>query len=412
MGRIQELDGLRAIAILLVLAAHFAPHDRLLANVLGLGWCGVDLFFAISGFLITDILLALRKTEAPFRTFYWRRTLRIFPPYYLILALIVLLAFLHAEPVNYREVARHALFLSSATPGLLKVAFARLACHVSAPLQLAPKQGGYSLLQFKDCLGIYWSLSVEELFYLTWAPIVLKGSRRAILFCSVAALLVCPLLRGLAHSTPFVDESIGFVFRFDSLAAGGCVALLFAGVDHGLVQSRSAARWLIAVMIVAGTGLFGLAEICGVFHGVDVRTRLGFSIWGFSLLAILCASIVGACARWSGTLGPLSSILRSTGAANLGKVSYMMYLIHLPTYVVIQLLFVKLFGRNALVTSTGLQALCGIAATAGTIGFARLSWSYFEGPIMRMRNVAFPMLRTDRDLPVPRTIDQSARVCA
>jgi len=412
MGRIQELDGLRAIAILLVLAAHFVPHDSRLANVLGLGWCGVDLFFAISGFLITGILLRLREQEAPFRTFYWRRTLRIFPPYYLVLTLILLSAFLHAEHVNHREVVRHALFLSSATPGLLKLALARLALHGTAPLPQGPRQFEYSLLQFKDCFGIYWSLSVEELFYLAWAPIVLKGSRRLILISSVAPLVVCPLLRGLAHTTPHIDESIGFVFRFDSLTAGGCVALLFWGVGHGFINKRSAARGLIATIIFAGTCLLGLIEICGISRGVDVRTTLNFSLWGFSLLAILCASVVGVCALWSGAFGALPSILRSKRAAHLGNVSYMMYLIHLPTYVVIQLVFVKLLGRNSLATSTGLEALCSILAIAGTIGLASLSWIYFEGPIMRMKDSAFPIHGSGRELSGPTSIDQPDRVCA
>lgn len=412
MGRIQELDGLRAIAILLVLGAHFVPQQSRLANLLGLGWCGVDLFFAISGFLITGILLQLRNKETPFRTFYWRRTLRIFPPYYLVLALILVLAVVHTERVNYREVARHAFFLSSATPGLLKVAFARLASHATAPLPSeAPKQIGYSLLQFKDCFGIYWSLSVEELFYLAWAPIVLKGSRRLVLFFLVAPLLLCPLLRGLAHTTPHIEESIGFVFRFDSLAAGGCVALLFWGVDHGFVKKRFAARGLLAVMILAWAGLFVLAEVCGVSRGVDIRTTEAFSILGFSLLAMLCASVVGVCAQRNGARGAISSILRSKPAAYVGRVSYMLYLIHLPVFVVVQLLFVRLLGRDVLAMNTGLEAACGLLAAAGAIGLAGLSWKYFESPIMKMKDAAFPMHRQVQDLPVATKIDHS-RVCA
>jgi peptidoglycan/LPS O-acetylase OafA/YrhL len=227
MGRIKELDGLRAIAVLGVLATHFVPPTSRLRNLLGLGWSGVDLFFAISGFLITGILIGLRQKEAPFRTFYWRRTLRIFPPYYLALALILALALVHAERVDYEEILRHALFVSSAAPGFVKFAVRRLS--IQAPAALFPQLTHYvySALQFKDCFGIYWSLSVEELFYLVWAPIVLKGSRRAVLFFSVAPLLLCPVLRGLAHVSPHIGEGMGFVFRFDSLSAGGCVALLF-----------------------------------------------------------------------------------------------------------------------------------------------------------------------------------------
>jgi len=412
MGRIQELDGLRAIAILLVLGAHFVPQESRLANILGLGWCGVDLFFAISGFLITGILLGLRKREAPFRTFYWRRTLRIFPPYYLVLALIVVLALVSGERISYREVARHALFLSSITPGLLKVALGRLAWQVSAPLPPGLKQFEHSLLQFKDCLGIYWSLSVEELFYVIWAPIVLRGSRRLVLLCSVAPLLVCPVLRGLGHTTPHIDESVGFAFRFDSLAAGGCVALLLWGVDHELVKMRSAARGLVATVILASVSLIFLVELCGISRGVDVRTTEAFSVFGFSLLAMLFASVVGLCARWSGGLGMISSVLRSKSGAYIGRVSYMVYLVHLPTYVIVQLLFVKLFGWDALSTNPAHGAVCGLVAALGAIGLAGLSWTYFESPIMRMKDAAFPTRRQVDDPPVAASLDRTSRVCA
>ena len=411
MGRIKELDGLRAIAILLVLAAHFVPQESRFASLLGLGWCGVDLFFAISGFLITGILLDLRNRESPFLTFYWRRTLRIFPPYYLVLALILVLAFVHGEHLNYREVARHALFLSSVTPGLLKLAFARLVSHAAAPMQSAPKAVEYSLLQFRDCFGIYWSLSVEELFYLVWAPIILKGSRRLVLFCSVAPLLVCPLLRGLAHTDPHIDESIGFVFRFDSIAAGGCIALLFWGVNRGLVKRVSAIRGLVAMMILASVSLFVLVQICGISRGVDVRTTWSFSVLGFSLLAILCASVVGICAQSSATVGTISSILRSKASSYVGRVSYMVYLIHLPVYVVIQPLFARFVGGTALATNPSLRAFCGLLAAGGAIGLAGLSWKYFENPIMRMRDSVFPLRYRIPELPLAAKTDQT-RVCA
>lgn len=411
MERIQELDGLRAIAILLVLAAHFVPHQSRFANILGLGWCGVDLFFAISGFLITGILLDLRNKEAPFRTFYWRRTLRIFPPYYLVLALIFVLALMHGEQVNYRELARHALFLSSAKPGLFKLALARLASHAPAPFLTAPKQVEYSLLQFKDCFGIYWSLSVEELFYLAWAPIVIKGSRRLILFGSVAPLLVCPLLRGLAHTTPHIDESIGFVFRFDSLAAGGCVALLLRELNQGFVKTRSFRRGLVAVIVASVLGLFGVVGACGVFRGVDVRTTQAFSVLGFSLLAVLCASVVGVCAQSSAALGTISFLLRSKPAAYVGKVSYMVYLIHLPAYIVIQLLVVRFVGLSALATTPALGAFCGLLSVAAAIGLAGLSWRYLEHPIMRLKDSAFPLRHEVQQVPAASNIDQT-RVCA
>jgi peptidoglycan/LPS O-acetylase OafA/YrhL len=412
MGRIKELDGLRALAIVSVLAAHFAPPNTRLTNLLRLGWTGVDLFFAISGFLITGILISLRHKDGAFRTFYWRRTLRIFPPYYLAFGLILALAMVHKERLNFREIIPHALFLSSAKPSLIKLAVRRFLFPQPAVQLEALKHIEYSLLQFKDCLGIYWSLSVEELFYLVWAPIMLKGSRRVVLLCSFVPLLVCPLLRGLAHTTPHIEESVGFIFRFDSLAAGSCVALLFWGVEHGRVARKAFNRGLTSAIIVFPIGLIALAAVCGVYRGVDVRTTWAFSVFGFSLLAGSCASFVGALARWGAEFGYVSHLLRSKAAVYLGKVSYAIYLIHLPTYVVVQLIIIQWFSLNAIFSSPGLAIVVGGLATVGAILVASLSWKYVESPILGLKNELFPVRSTASSLAVESEVDRSAPLCA
>jgi len=412
MGRIKELDGLRAVAVLGVLAVHFVPPTIRLGTPLDLGWSGVDLFFAISGFLITGILIGLRGKESAFRTFYWRRTLRIFPPYYGALDLILVLALAHAERVDYHEIVRHAFFLSSATPSLVKSVVSRLLFHSRHAWhsQLIPAK--YSLLQFRDCVAIYWSLSVEEFFYLAWAPIILKGSRRLVFFCSVAPLLVCPVLRGLGHSTPHIGESIGFVFRFDSLAAGGCVALLVWSVENGYLTTTLLDRGLSATIIISSLALFFLTTVCGAWRGVDVRTTWIFSVFGFSLLALLCASLVGACAHWSGRLGFLSHILRSKSAVYLGTVSYAMYLIHLPTFVVVQLVMIRLFSPEAIASSRGLTVLSGVLATACTILLAGMSWKYMEAPMMRLKDALFPAETAAHGVRVKSKADRPRPLCA
>ncbi len=397
MTRIKELDGLRAIAISGVFLAHFTPVGYRVSDLLYLGWAGVDLFLAISGFLITSILLGLRKQEAPFKTFYWRRTLRIFPPYYLVLILILGSAFLHNERVQYGTIVRHALFLSSVTPGLIKLAITRLLFHTHSVLPAYHRGTRGSILEFKDCLGIYWSLSVEEIYYLIWAPIILKGTRCLVLFCSVAPLLLCPVLRGLAHTSPHIDETVGFVFRFDSLAAGGCIALLFWGAEKGYLRRAFLDRGLAAAIIVSPAALFLLGRYCGVFRGVDVRTTWSFSVFGFTLLAILCATVVGACVRWGGSPRTVPRVLRSKPGVYLGTISYMMYLIHLPIYVLIQLTVLKYFENGrAFEANRGLVLLWGILAVVCTIALAALSWEWFERPILRLKDRRFPSLARKR----------------
>lgn len=389
LKRILELDGLRAIAIFGVLLCHFGPQ------YLGLGASGVDLFFAISGFLITSILLNLRDHEAPYKTFYGRRMLRIFPPYYLVLTLILLLTFLHREHIDFRENIRYWLFLSSAKLGLIKLGIQRLFLQHGLDLPPHPHFTQYSLPEFRNCYGVFWSLSVEELFYLLWAPLILQASRRTILFFSIAPLVICPILRGLVH-TPASEGALGFLFRFDALAAGGCIALMFLAVKSGHVKSRLVDRGLALTIIISSLVFVLLIWYLGQFRGVDTRSTLAFSALGYTLLAVLCASVVGACARWSGSLSIFPRVLRSKVAVYLGTVSYMMYLIHMPAYVSVQLMILKFFGK-----SDGLVLLQGTLAILATIAAASFSWRYFETRILRLKHRQFPApARPEPALPI------------
>jgi peptidoglycan/LPS O-acetylase OafA/YrhL len=395
MRRIEELDGLRAIAIFVVFGVHLRPFHSHAFNLLGLGWSGVDLFFGISGFLITTILLGLRGHQAPYQTFYWRRILRIFPPYYAALALLLLVSLLHRENVFYRQPIRDSLFLSSARPELVRLAFQRLLHgnlgHWPQPLQ--PLIAQYNVPKFWPCHAAFWSLSVEELFYLVWAPVILKGSRRVILFCSLAPLVICPILRGFAHG-PSLDEASGFLFRFDSLAAGGCVALLFLAKGSGRLNNRILDLGLVTTMILGFLVFAGLSWYCGALQGVEVRYRWVFSVFGFTSLSLLCASVVGACVRWSGSLSIVFRALRSRLFVYLGSISYVMYLTYLPIYILIQLVFVNLLGNRIelerLQANTGLVILQGVLSVLCTISLASLSWRYFETPILRLKDRRFP----------------------
>jgi len=104
---IPELDGLRAVAVSLVLLDHFGSNGAFpsLWRVAPLGWVGVDLFFVLSGFLITRILLATRTDTHYYRNFYIRRALRIFPLYYCVLALVFAAILFHRQGIEYRRLA-------------------------------------------------------------------------------------------------------------------------------------------------------------------------------------------------------------------------------------------------------------------------------------------------------------------
>lgn len=398
LPRIKELDELRAIAILGVFSCHFARQYTPAFDFLSLGWAGVDLFFAISGFLITGILIDLRDKEQPYRTFYWRRILRIFPPYYLVLTLILLLAYLHGEHVTFRENIRYWLFASSAKLSLIKLALVHLfwGGRAYVPTQFSSSD---DIPRFKNWLSIYWSLSIEEMFYLVWAPVILRGSRRTIVMCSMIPLLVCPILRGLAH-TPSFGEAYGFVFRLDALTAGGVTALLFLAVKQGHLKARRLSRAFVASVLLSLCSLALLCWYCGLFRP-DVRSTLAFSMLGYSLLSMLSASLVGVCAVYRGNLFFVFRALRSKPLAYLGTLSYVMYLIHMLVYVSLQLMVLKYLGKNSamvLDTDNRLVLLLAILATVCTVVLASLSWKYFETPILRLKDRRFPALAQQRPM--------------
>jgi peptidoglycan/LPS O-acetylase OafA/YrhL len=282
---------------------------------------------------------------------------------------------------------------------LIKLAFERLFWpgRVYFPTQLSSSD---DIPQFRNWLSIYWSLSIEEIFYLAWAPVILKGSRRTIVLFATIPLLACPILRGLAH-TPSFGEAYGFVFRFDALTAGGVTALLFRGVEKGHLRAMHLGRALVASVVMSFCSLALLCWYCGLFLIPDVRSTVAFSVFGYSLLAILSASLVGMCVIWNGNHSFVFRALRSKPSVYLGTLSYAMYLIHMPIYVSLQLMVLKYLGKgNATVldVNNGLLLLLAILTTVCTVVLAGLSWKYLETPILRLKDRLFPALAQQRSV--------------
>ncbi|HEY5944464.1 MAG TPA: acyltransferase, partial [Kofleriaceae bacterium] len=172
-GFIQELDGLRGIAILMVMVHRFWPRTGVgvAADVAGTGWIGVDLFFVVSGFLIAGILLDTKGDDGYFKNFYARRALRIFPLYYLFV-IGVFIAFAHNP--EFRERAGSPIWylvhLGNVPEGLL---------GLSVPYWIAP----------------VWSLAIEEQFYLTFPWLVRFVDRRRLTIALVGMIAVAPIIR-------------------------------------------------------------------------------------------------------------------------------------------------------------------------------------------------------------------------
>jgi len=208
--RVPELDGIRAIAILWVLAFHLFPDSNAAFNkfphlvrlAVGHGWLGVDLFFVLSGFLITGILLESRTKAAYFKNFYGRRALRILPVY---------LFAIFAMWIGYHGFSRFFILC------LAFMANFNNLLHVSYPF------GG----------AVFWSLAVEEHFYLVWPLVIRFTPTRALVAISVAIVAAEIAIRGIsmAHGVDTYELSW---FRFDSLVFGGLIAMF--------VRSRYATR--------------------------------------------------------------------------------------------------------------------------------------------------------------------------
>ena len=211
-ARVEALDGLRGFAILAVVAFHAmfldvgllggarpAPTDVYPTLAL-LGWCGVDVFFVLSGFLITGILLRSKGAPGYFRNFYARRALRIFPLYYLVVGL--LLFGLGRPATSGAEKASYLLYYQNVRYALVG-------------------EGSFDAARL-----VTWSLAIEEQFYLVWPTVVWLCSRRALVGVCIAVVVGAIALRlwllaGGLHTTHFLTPC-----RLDTLAVGALLALL------------------------------------------------------------------------------------------------------------------------------------------------------------------------------------------
>jgi peptidoglycan/LPS O-acetylase OafA/YrhL len=218
-GFMPELDGLRAVAILLVFLVHvrgLVPATKLpillIQVYLGLGWVGVDLFFVLSGFLITGILLDTREARNYFRGFYARRTLRIFPLYYSVLTAVILIGMW----INTSEVAE-VLPL----PADRWLYFT----YLTNWLGLWKAHWGPDYANF---LAHFWSLAVEEQFYLVWPLMVWLIPSRFLPRVAAALAVTAAIVRWIwvLHSGEQVAISLATVCRMDSLFVGAIAACI------------------------------------------------------------------------------------------------------------------------------------------------------------------------------------------
>ncbi|HEX7878877.1 MAG TPA: acyltransferase, partial [Candidatus Eisenbacteria bacterium] len=242
---VPALDGLRGLAILLVLAHHFnilnpaGPAERNLILLLDLGKHGVDLFFVLSGFLITGILLDTRGRPGWLGSFFARRALRIVPLYYALLT-----ALLVVQPLL---LARNPATLSASMRWSAEAADAPWYWLFTSNILFAIREG-FGL----HGLDVTWSLAIEEQFYLAWAFLVMFLDRRAMIVACTALIVLCPVIRlaiGLTGDS-WLDAYLLTPGRLDALAMGSLLAALYRAPDESMRRRLPhLAGWVAAVAI-------------------------------------------------------------------------------------------------------------------------------------------------------------------
>jgi peptidoglycan/LPS O-acetylase OafA/YrhL len=370
VGRhIPALDGVRGLAILLVMFHHLPmPVFGWLPSW---GWTGVDLFFVLSGFLITGILYDAKGSEGYFRNFYMRRVLRIFPLYYgvlLVMVVILPLAVSHVGPLNHLVLARRPPALDEFGTLYDKQAWLWLYGQNLAR--------GLFGQQFY-ILNHFWSLAVEEHFYLVWPLLIFLCSRRGSIAVCVGVIAAALALRLVL--IPFSGQIDIYVLtpcRMDSLAVGSLLALLARGPAglRPLVRPAAVAGVTLAAATIAWLCLKGTLEE----HQDPVVTGPGFTLlalmYGSFLVLSLVADPAGAAGR----------AVAHPWLRFLGRYSYGIYIFHWPVVVVLGSVMKPDRAKQMLGPVAGGVAFILVAA-ALSIGTAFLSWHLYEKHWLKLK---------------------------
>lgn len=362
---IRALDGLRGLAVLLVMFHHIlldqgqTPLDQVIRSVRGIGWIGVEFFFALSGFLITRILFDSRGGGNYFRNFYARRMLRIFPLYYAVvigcLVLIPLVPQLaqRVPPVAGGWSVSYWLYLSN--------------IHNA----LHPADG-------HPVLYVAWSLAVEEQFYIVWPFVVAMLSRGALMRVCVGVAVVGLGFRSLCVSgiIPIENMTPLTPARLDSIAMGSLVALAFYQVN----MQAALRRWAWPVLLSVGAAAIALAIYEGDFQSHPIGQTLGMtmvSIMAGALLIVVATATTG---------GAVHRLFNGRLLVMLGTYSYGLYLFHSPVRFVVHQTFSHWLPMPLLWGSEILAQLRDLAiAIPLTLAVAMVSWYCFESRFLKLK---------------------------
>jgi peptidoglycan/LPS O-acetylase OafA/YrhL len=365
---VRALDGIRGVAVLAVMSSHLFRSNYVRGGLLGtavgrvfsFGAKGVDLFFVLSGFLITGILYDSLHDTGYFRKFYTRRCLRIFPLYYGVL--IVLFALTSVLEIHWNKM-QWSLLLYLQNTNLL------------FPIWNFGHPHGLDLMHF-------WSLAVEEQFYFVWplAVFLIRDRKKLLVACGVGfvgAFLYRYYL--VLHDAPYQFINCSTLCRADSLLAGGALALLVRGPEKVVIHRFARPVFWGAAVFLGVLNILG-AKLAA-HPGWESKVDANYLAIQYSIFAIGFAGLIGWCLQSKS----FASAIFEIGILRwFGKYSYGLYIYHL----ILWSLFVAMFrvGLERIFPNRSVAILgSGLIVLMVSIAVAYASYHLYEKVFLNMK---------------------------
>jgi peptidoglycan/LPS O-acetylase OafA/YrhL len=346
------LDGLRGLAILLVVFY----HNFGFINYFFFGWLGVDLFFVLSGYLITSILLDNLGSKNYLRNFYMRRVLRIFPLYYLCLIIFLLIVPASNINLNVKYYTDNQVWLWTYFQNWLYI--------------LKPTNGPTNTLHH------LWSLAVEEQFYLVWPLLILLFRRpKYLLWLMTAILLLVLFLRFYIWINKIEDLAYFNLYTFSRIdgICIGCMLALVQKINFDLLK-----RFTPVIIL-------SLAAVNFIFYFFNSYYNFTFpylAIAGYTTFAVMFALLIHEAV--SGETKIINLLFDNTPMKFFGRISYGLYVFHWPVYVLINPFLLK--WSNQYMSNFSSQIFASVTACIAGVIISVISFRYFESFFLRLKN--------------------------
>jgi peptidoglycan/LPS O-acetylase OafA/YrhL len=368
-GHMPTLDGLRGLAILLVvwhngaLAAKWEAHSFFSKTLLlsaNIGWIGVQIFFVLSGFLITGILLNEKGARHQFRNFYARRILRIFPLYYFVLILAILLLPMLGVNSDWGIAKKSS-----------EIWFWVYLANWIIPI--AGGGGGFSH---------FWSLAVEEQFYLVWPFVIILLKRRPLVIVCILLVITAAIARVLliSYNPDFAKwAAYEFTFvRWDALAIGALLAIIVRD-EAWLVRLDGVAPKILVM------SLLYMLNFIIIFHDfAPVETMI--SAFNQTIMAIISAVMLfRGVYQVKASHTVWQKLLQNGFLRDIGKYSYAIYVVHYPVVIALGPYWGTYTGALQQTSPTVSTILRVTLAAVVSYFLARLTWVLIENPFLQLK---------------------------